>query len=149
MRYFSIELVQRMNSPDAFIREQAEDEWDAKLALYEAELRKHSELPAELVGLDLHDASLQECRLSRDHEGHPPAVTAIFVWRDQRYELRYGSVHRFAFAGSMTGSAGSGGLGGWLTAEITPLESLIRHEVLFESGAVLLCEFAEFSIQRK
>jgi hypothetical protein len=87
MRYFTPELITRLNSPDEVVVNAAEAEWDRRLEEYEEELRRiEPELPGhvrEFSDLLLHDARVYSLARRGDqlilvlHKDAPPRDLVI------------------------------------------------------------------------
>jgi hypothetical protein len=119
--------------------------------------------------VSLHDGTLLALRVGDDIDKRFPSYRSLLVnkrrltvelevlTRDetQLFALRYERLHRVAFDFPTAdpwylrfADRGSNPLDDWMADEVTAVdESVLRHEVLFSSGATLLLEFETISVR--
>jgi hypothetical protein len=155
VKYFTHELVARLNSPDPAVADQADREWEESLARYQADLETiRLLLPEPLLSLDLHDGGIERIALEHGGDGVTEPGLCVSVRQPHRRSiLRYRGIRRASleydplrhpFPGPVPG-----GLGDWLVDELSWVgDRVMRHEVLLETGTLLLCEFTVFDLEK-
>jgi hypothetical protein len=117
----------------------------------------------------LHDGTLLALRVGDDIDKRFPTYGSLIVNKrqlsvkldilnheeDQLYALRYDRLHRVTFDFPSPepwclrfGDQGSNPIDDWMADELTAIDDqVLRHEVLFSSGATLLLEFETMSVR--
>lgn len=153
MQFFSPELARRLSAADPQEADDAAAEWERAADAYLEHLESAgARLPQALRDLALHDAAVEQVVLLPGGRGSAPTLEVAVRPAGRRLVLRYRGVRRASLdydqSRSLFPARRPEGLGDWLADEVSPLaEGLVRHEILFESGATLLCEFTAVDLE--
>ena len=173
MRYFTREQHNRTNSGDLGEAAASLEEFNRSCELYRGQLDR---LRARLAdawtffdSVSLHDGTLLALRVGDDIDKNFPKYRSTLVNRrilsvelealhhteTQLYTLRYERLHRVVFDFPSPEPwymrfGASTPLDDWMADEITAVDDqILRHEVLFSSGATLLVEFEKVTVRNK
>jgi hypothetical protein len=174
MRYFTRQQHDAFNVPDRDAAVAALDEAKRSHALYRRQL---DELKTRLSegsweffdSVSLHDGTLLAMRVGDDIDKLFPTYKSILVNRrilsvelevlshdeTRLYTLRYDRLHRVVFDFPSPhhwyfryNDVGANPIDDWMADELTSVnEQVLRHEVLFSSGATLLIDFEMVAIR--
>lgn len=174
MRYFTREQHDRANAAsDMHEVAASREEFNRSRELYWSQLDTLKTRLAEAWRFfdtaSLHDGTLLALRIGDDIDKSFSAHTSRLVNRrillvelealdhseTHLYTLRYQRLHRvlFDFPGSppwymRSSDRASNPIDDWMADEITAVDhQILRHEVLFSSGATLLLEFEKITVQ--
>jgi hypothetical protein len=174
MRYFTRRQHEAYNSSDPDIAAAASAEFNRSCDLYRRQFNalKHR-LPDDVWtffdSVSLHDGTLVALRVGDDIDKRFPTYRSILVNKRQLsvalevlnhdetrlFALRYERLHRVAFDFPTAdpwylrfADRGSNPIDDWMADEVTAVdENVLRHEVLFSSGATLLLDFELISVR--
>lgn len=156
MKYFTSDLIKRLNSSDNEVVDAADVEWDRTLKRYQNSIEKIRHLlPKDLVPLDLHDSELELFLLKRHTVDQCLSLELSLKYKSQLFILFYQDVIRLALDVNYVGPAlrptiTASDFGSWLVDEISLVNrNTFRHEILFDTGNSLSCEFKDFSLMVK
>jgi len=173
MKYFTREQHDRANSGDAQEVAASSEEFNRSCELYRKQL---DELRTRLGDawsffdtVTLHDGTLLALRIGDDLDKLFPTYACLLVNRrnlsvelealnhdeTQLYTLRYARLHRVMFDFpspkpwySRFSDRASNPIDDWMADEIAAVDDhILRHEVLFSSGATLLLEFEKVTVR--
>jgi hypothetical protein len=174
MRYFTRQQHDAYNSTDPAMAAAAIAELNRSCDMYRRQLDLlKARLPESVWtffdSVSLHDGTLIALRVGDDIDKRFPTYGSILVNKRHlsvdlevlnREEtllcaLRYDRLHRVAFDFptaepwySRFADRGSNPIDDWMSDELTAIdERLLRHEVLFSSGATLLLDFETISVR--
>jgi hypothetical protein len=174
MRYFTRQQHDAVNVPDQHAAIAALDEAKRSSELYRRQLEGLKTRLSEgswdfFDSVSLHDGTLLAMRVGDDIDKLFPTYKSILVNRrhlsvelevlsrdeTQIYTLRYDRLRRvlFDFPSSHPwyfrySDVGSNPIDDWMADELISVdEQVLRHEVLFSSGATLLVDFEKISVR--
>lgn len=139
-----------MNSDDENVAEEAEREFNDRVAAYEEHVRCHSDkLPAELVSLQLHDARVVEISIGSS----PITVRLVLDDPNKRVsEIHYLGVWHIALGhdiGNVLPGLNHRSLHGIFAHEVVFRSSeRVVHGILMDSGAELEVGFEDVVVTR-
>jgi hypothetical protein len=174
MRYFTRQQHEACNSTNRDIAAAAIAEINRSCELYRGQFDSlKTRLPEDVWtffdSVSLHDGTLLALRVGDDIDKRFPTYRSLLV--NERhlsvelevlnheetllFALRYDRLHRVAFDFptaepwySRYADRGSNPIDDWMSDELTAIdERLLRHEVLFSSGATLLLDFETISVR--
>jgi len=174
MRYFTRQQHEAYNSTDPGIAAAAIGEFNRSCDLYRRQLNVlRPRLPDDVWtffdSVSLHDGTLLVLRVGDDIDKRFPTHRSILVNKrrlsveleilnhdeTRLFTLRYDRLHRVVFDFptavpwySRFADPASDPIDDWMSDEVTAVdEKVLRHEVLFSSGATLLLEFETISLR--
>jgi hypothetical protein len=174
MQYFTRQQHEEYNSTDPDIVAAAKAEFNRSCELYRRQFNalKHR-LPNDVWtffdSVSLHDGTLLALRVGDDVDKRYPTYGSVIVNKRQLsvelevlnhdetwlFAVRYERLHRVAFDFPTAdpwylrfADRGSNPIDDWMADEVTAVdEKVLRHEVLFSSGATLLLDFETISLR--
>jgi hypothetical protein len=175
MRYFTREQHDRANSSDLQEAAASLEAFKRCCELYRRQLDRLKPRLADAWSffdtVSLHDGTLLALRIGDDIDKNFPAygsglvnrrtlsveLEALHHTETQLYTLRYERLHRvlFDFPSPQPwhmrfSDRASNPIDDWMADEITAVDDqILRHEVLFSSGATLLIEFEQVTIRNQ
>jgi hypothetical protein len=174
MRYFTRQQHEAYNSTDPGIAAAAKAEFNRSCDLYRSQFSALKQrLPNDVWtffdSVSLHDGTLLALRVGDDVDKRYPTYRSVLVNKRQLsveveilnhdetrlFAIRYERLHRVAFDFPTAnpwylrfGDRGSNPVDDWMADEVTAIdEKILRHEVLFSSGATLLLDFETISLR--
>jgi len=176
MRYFTRQQHDASNSTDPDIAAAAIAEFNRSCDLYRREFNAlKNRLPDDVWtffdSVSLHDGTMLALRVGDDIDKQFPTYRSILVNKrkllvelevlnhdeTRQFTLRYERLHRVTFDFPTVdpwylrfADRGGNPIDDWLADEVTAVdENVLRHEVLFSSGATLLLDFEKISVRSK
>jgi hypothetical protein len=174
MRYFTRLQHEAYNSTDPDIAAGAIAEFNRSCDLYRSQFNALKQrLPNDVWtffdSVSLHDGTLLALRVGDDVDKRYPTYRSVLVNKRQLsvelevlnhdetrlFAIRYERLHRVAFDFPTAdpwylrfADRGNNPIDDWMADEVTAVdEKVLRHEVLFSSGATLLLDFETISLR--
>jgi hypothetical protein len=151
MKYFTVDLIRRLNSNDEDVVDEADREWEKNLKEYQEYIESiNNIIPQDLIGLDLHDFVVELISLRNEPQTGILCCEISCRYQATRYNLIYEDVKTFTInAGySLQGpfyKTEKNCIGDWIADEISLSDtSVFRHEILLGLENHIICEFKNF-----
>lgn len=157
MKFFTLDLIRKLNSKDEDEAEDADDEWDRRLHEYQDSIQKiGAALPGGLVGVDLHDAKMEVFSFEKKLIDDTKSAELVLKCKlnNQAIVMKYTDVKKMCFDNLKKRDESvlvfsEDSFGGWLADEISQVdEGTYQHEILFDNGDFILCVFKGFCFEK-